>query len=249
MEQKLPIYTNVAEIKRERKEKYLSALLKNYPNLEKLTEDEYFDIKWKLEEDKDTSVLQKLMEKSLYYIIEAVADTYAKYDIEDMLPMEDGLAITIQTINEKLNKFETLPTYVIEYTHSAIYYYTYLILAREYNKEYSRTNVLDIMEPSKLTYEIDKREFDVLDKSKFNRENFLKKLNIASTYLSEKEKKFIELRFGLVTGEEMSCQDIAKMYNASRSGISLAIRRAITKLRWHRTTRELKDCLDTDIEV
>ncbi|MBR1624137.1 MAG: sigma-70 family RNA polymerase sigma factor, partial [Clostridia bacterium] len=51
------------------------------------------------------------------------------------------------------------------------------------------------------------------------------------SYLTEREKKIIEMRFGLLTGEEETQQTIADKLGISRSYVSRIEKKALSKLK------------------
>lgn len=231
MEKKLPVYTENDSVKKERKQNYLLELQKSYPNLNKLTENDYIKIKYELEQNQNKQILSELIEKSLYHIIKAVAEVYARYDIENVLPVEDGLACFIYEFGKKINEFETLPKNVAGYIHSVISYYAYLLIARAYNNELLIVEKLDVMAPKELEYKIDQMEHEEIPEHEIHKESLAKAFNKAGEKLLPREIDVLIMHLGLKTGKGMSFQEISKIYGITRGRVAQIFENALKKLR------------------
>ena len=75
------------------------------------------------------------------------------------------------------------------------------------------------------------------------------KLGDVLTSLTERERKILEMRFGLVDGYERTLEEIGKMYNVTRERIRQIEAKALRKLRHPTRVRHLQGFLDTEEEA
>jgi len=75
------------------------------------------------------------------------------------------------------------------------------------------------------------------------------KLGDVLTSLTERERKILEMRFGLVDGYERTLEEIGKMYNVTRERIRQIEAKALRKLRHPTRVRHLQGFLDTEEEI
>ena len=88
------------------------------------------------------------------------------------------------------------------------------------DKEGNEINLLDIIESEQI---------DVIDRMELA--GNLKRLGRIMQNLEEREKEIIFLRYGLVTGKEITQREIGEMLGTSRSYVSRIEKRALGKLR------------------
>ncbi len=74
------------------------------------------------------------------------------------------------------------------------------------------------------------------------------KLGDVLTSLTERERKILEMRFGLVDGYERTLEEIGKMYNVTRERIRQIEAKALRKLRHPTRVRHLQGFLETEEE-
>src|SRR5690242_14546523 len=75
------------------------------------------------------------------------------------------------------------------------------------------------------------------------------KLGDVLTSLTERERRILEMRFGLVDGYERTLEEIGKMYNVTRERIRQIEAKALRKLRHPTRVRHLQGFLDTEEEA
>src|SRR2546425_180699 len=75
------------------------------------------------------------------------------------------------------------------------------------------------------------------------------KLSDVLTTLTERERKILEMRFGLLDGYERTLEEIGKMYNVTRERIRQIEAKALRKLRHPTRVRHLQGFLDTEEEA
>lgn len=75
------------------------------------------------------------------------------------------------------------------------------------------------------------------------------KLGDVLTSLTERERKILEMRFGLVDGYERTLEEIGKMYNVTRERIRQIEAKALRKLRHPTRVRHLQGFLDSEEEA
>ena len=127
----------------QRKHNYLAQLTKGYPNLKKLTPEEYKYLQNEFDFNR-IATLEILMEKSIGLVLESVANIFAKHNIEDVLPIEDALNECIINVSEHVMDFNILPHYYSEYANSIISYLCFVRISRVYNNEKHRTDFVDL---------------------------------------------------------------------------------------------------------
>jgi RNA polymerase primary sigma factor len=72
------------------------------------------------------------------------------------------------------------------------------------------------------------------------------KLGDVLTTLTERERKILEMRFGLTDGYERTLEEIGKMYNVTRERIRQIEAKALRKLRHPTRVRHLQGFLDSE---
>jgi RNA polymerase primary sigma factor len=75
------------------------------------------------------------------------------------------------------------------------------------------------------------------------------KLGDVLTSLTERERRILEMRFGLVDGYERTLEEIGKMYNVTRERIRQIEAKALRKLRHPTRVRHLQGFLDSEEEA
>ena len=70
------------------------------------------------------------------------------------------------------------------------------------------------------------------------------KLSDVLTTLTERERKILEMRFGLADGYERTLEEIGKMYNVTRERIRQIEAKALRKLRHPTRVRHLQGFLE-----
>lgn len=89
------------------------------------------------------------------------------------------------------------------------------------DKEGNEINLLDIME---------QEQADVVEQLELSG-NIKKMSRLIQEVLNEREREIIYLRYGLLTGKEVTQREIGEMLNISRSYVSRIEKRALIKLR------------------
>lgn len=246
---KMPICTLDEKLRSERKQKYLLELTKYYPALHKLTEEHYFNIKRELEQNNNTEILSTLMGESLYFVLESIADIYAKYDIEDVISIEEGLSHATCVFNERLSRFKTLPMRLSEFKHSTISYIVYLEISRKYNQELERINQIDLMIQHDLTNLIDQEQFETISKFEIMKDEFILVLKKSCAELTIREKEMLSMRLGFKTGQVMTFQEIADEYGFTKGRAHEIIVNAIRKIRENKSTKSLREYSSMNMEL
>ena len=88
-------------------------------------------------------------------------------------------------------------------------------------KEGNEINLLDIIE---------QEQEEVVDRIELS-ENIKKLSVLVEKLLDEREQEIIKMRYGLLTGEEITQREIGQMLGISRSYVSRIEKRALLKLR------------------
>ena len=66
--------------------------------------------------------------------------------------------------------------------------------------------------------------------------------------LSEREAQIVEMRFGLTDGNQMTLEEIGKLFNVTRERIRQIEARALSKMRHPLQTEELKEIFQFDVD-
>ena len=244
----MPILVISEEERTRLKDRYKNQLLKYYSSAEKLTPEDYNKIRFALEQG-DQTALKKLMDKSLFLIIDAVAEIYSKYDIVRYIPIEDGLSISILKFNQRLLEFTDLPVLCSQYKNSVINYYVYFFLLREYNNSIKRNDDVDFLDDIALTEIIDSN-FDCVETHKaIVVEDLRKQFEKAVRTLSPADRNIIMLRFGFVTGKTMTCSEMGEYLGMTASGAQQILARALRRLRYPVRSKFYKDFNPLDMEI
>ena len=242
----LPLLDVDSKTKEELKKKYMQMGLKAYNSAKKLTLAEYN----KLKQDLDNNVIDinELLEKSIYHIIEALAAIYAKYEIENVLPFDEGLSACILKINKGLVNFKKLPKFLSQYCISVINFYVYNVVSLNYNQELENTKV-ELMSNQSLFWLIDSMGGEDFSFKSLNLQDIDKKLKSLLSLLNERQARILSLRFGLITGEQMTYDEIAKRENISRMRAKNITTQALDNLRKMHKIKQLNGYCNSDLNL
>lgn len=249
MENKLPIYTNVPEIREERKKKYFKDMGHIYANLPKLTRDEYYSIK-KDFENGDSSALDRLIEKSLFYIVEDVAEIFARHEIDNILSIEDLTYQCIYKFSEHLRTFKSLPEVFSKYTNSVIQQYIFFTTIREYNLALRENKRVDSVNDDQLATLVDKEHNYTLNELEADKDKLYKLLREILDTLTEQQANVVKLYFN--PEDPKTCFEISQILNISRGRVNSLIRETINKVRGSSRYKKLikfKDYLYNEHDV
>ena len=97
----LPIYSNVAETQKKRREEFYKEVGPIYSKLKKMPKEKYFEIKQDFDAG-DKSALDRLMDESIYFIVEDVVESAEEYY---SIAFRKGSDVTAK-VNEILKSFK-----------------------------------------------------------------------------------------------------------------------------------------------
>lgn len=245
-EEKVPVYTEIKEVREQRRQRYLSEAKNYYPHLEEITNYEYKKIKQHLEDD---NTKKRLMELSIQPIIDALAGIYAKYDIEEVVPFEEGLSYVLNKFNKSLKNFTSLPDRMCEYSVSALNYYAFNVITFYYQfMKYDAKNI-EYLSNNELIWKIDKldhEEFSYKDVVKGDVRNRIIKV---MSKLNARQARVLALRYGLFDGCEKTYEEIAESENVSRSRADKIIIQALRNIRKRKNIKPLLPYQDKDLDL
>lgn len=246
MKQSLSTFKFKSKKTNERCYQYLNKLREFYPNLPMITNNEYEQYRMEFDRGDKTHLID-LIDKSIFRIIEAVARIYAQYNIDNLLPIEDGAAMAIEYISETLNNSHCLPFLMTEYIHSYINLLTYRKITRECNYEHERLQKLDILDFEEMDKLLDLRE----DKSLFNvsifKEDIYSDLEEVLSLLTPRQREVYCLRKGITTGYEMSIAEIVEKLGITRAAVYNAFIEAETRVKRSGKFKKLKEYNDLNM--
>ena len=118
-DEKVPIYTEIKEVREIRKKKYLNEAKQYYSICKHTTNEEYNHLKNEILNGNEKA-MQELLERSINPIIDALAGIYAKYYIEEYVPFEEGLSYSLEMFNKRLKAFTKFPCLWSKFSISTI---------------------------------------------------------------------------------------------------------------------------------
>lgn len=180
--------------------------------------------------DKVKEARQILIERNLR-LVAHIAKKYVNTD-EDM---EDLISIGTVGLIKAVNTFDSEKGKLVTYAARCIENELLMRLRakRKSSKEVSlyepigtdkegnEINLLDIIE---------QEQTDIVERME-NETNLGKLVSIMNRVLNEREKEIITMRYGLITGEEITQREIGKKYGISRSYVSRIEKKALEKMR------------------
>jgi RNA polymerase sigma factor (sigma-70 family) len=233
----LPIYSNVAETQKKRREEFYKEVGPIYSKLKKMPKEKYFEIKQDFDSG-DKSALDRLMDESIYFIVEDVVEIFAKYEIENVLKVEDVISSCIERYSAYIHTFYELPEVYSKYTNSIIQQYVYFTVVREYRDEYKRLENLDVMNPSQLTVAIDKERQYEIENVNQNKQEFVKTLKPLTKKLTEQQKNALIMYFS--ENNPKNIEEIAKELNITRGRAGQLLRRSLENIRTNKNIAKLE---------
>ncbi|MBO5954406.1 MAG: hypothetical protein J6Q13_00375 [Clostridia bacterium] len=247
-DQKVPLYTDIKEVREERKKGYLNEAKEYYPVLDKIKDEEYQTIKISIKNG-DTNARKRLMEVSIAPIIDALAGIYAKYDIEEVVSFEEGLSYVLDRYNKNVNTFDPLPRLWSEYSVSMINYYTFNTITYCYQfSKYNKDNV-SIMPKSRMAWEMDKLEHEDFSYRYFVKADVRKRIIEIMSKLETRQARVLALKYGLFDGCEKTFEEIAESENISRSRADQIVIQALRNIRKRKNIKPLLPYQDKDLDL
>ena len=246
IDNKFPIYSTNEVIIERRRQENLKEIGKFYKNLPQLTKEDYMLIKQEFENG-NKKIVELLMEKSLYHIVDVVAKLYAKYDLESIMPMEDGLSFAIYNFQNSLNNFTDLPSSYSGYVSNVINYFVFRYFLSEKTRQSTQEKqCVQIESFADMKYLIDGKFYED-DNKVFNRKEFAEQFFQICDNLTPKEKKVLFLRLGLETGITHTNQEVADLLGITKSNAHDTYVRALRAMRQRKEFKVLLDYKDQDM--
>lgn len=243
----MEIFTKNQSVLEDRKTRYVKEGLNYYPGAKCITSVAYKKIKKEFDAG-NKDVLKQLFEESIGDIINVVAVTYARYDVEKYVPFEEGLSFVLEKLCKYISNYEFIPKFRGEYINNVLLLGTYRIITRAYVLGKTRSCETS-MKQSDLIWHIDKRESDSLSVKDINVKDLRSNLDKIMKRLNHKEQEAIKLSYGLNTGEKLSYSKVSKKLGVSSSGVAYRVDSALRKLKNHEKLDSLKDYLEFDINT
>lgn len=242
----LPIFSEDKNVRAERKEKFIKLSKELYPNSVDLKDSEYIKIRNRIESG-DKTVVPYLLHLSINAINTAIADLYARYDIEDVLPFEEALSYSLEQFNKYFWNYDKLPEYISQYKRSLISYYSYKFVYRAYARAYKRHQNEELMSKQDLAWKKDKEDSYEIDLKELYKDEVRSLLKKTGKKLTKKQAEAIGLKFGFITGEEMRFAEVARHSKITRHWAALLVQTGLDKMR--NNSNGLKRYIDNDFEV
>lgn len=224
----LPLYVEAEITKPERKDYYINMGLSLYKGIEKLTTEEYKQIKKEIESG-NNSKFSLLFEKSIYDIIVSLANIYSNYDIESVLPYSDYLSQVILDLSQIITNIKELPNAYSKYKYNLINLYVYGNIAKHYNKQVK--NIAESMPVEKIAWLLDKVESEEFSYKDIGIQELRKEFNKVFCFLDSRQTKLLKMRVGWDSGIPMTIDEIATVENISRGRAFDILVRALNNIR------------------
>lgn len=247
-EEKVPIYTEVKGVREQRKQKYLQEA-KQFYNIEQNISNEYYN-KLKTEIlSGNENARNKLVEISINPIIDALAGIYAKYDIEEIVPFEEGLSYVLEKFVKSIKLFKDFPKLWCEYSVSTINYYVFNSITFCYQfMKYDQNNE-ELMQPSRLVWEMDKIEHEDFTYKNLTRIEARQRIIKVMSRLKPRSARVLALKFGLFDGHERTFEEISNLENVGRSRADQLVKATLHRMRRPENVKVLKLYSDYNLDL
>lgn len=163
-------------------------------------------------------------------LVAHIVKKYKNYDSEELISVGTiGLIKGINSFNSK--KGTRLATYVARCIENEI-----LMLLRQNKKHIKDVYLQNTIGTDKDGNEVTLQD-KIADEDNSIDEQVDLKMQIIKLYenlnsvLTEREKNIIEMRYGIITGEEITQREVAKLLGISRSYVSRIEKKALNKLK------------------
>ncbi len=226
--------------------KFTKKLKDYYFNLPILTAAEYEQYRDELFVGNNTHLID-LVDKSIYRIVDAVAQIYANHKVENIVPIEDAAVLAIEHVAESLETIQYLPPLLSEYLHSTISLLVYRKLDAIIKKENFRLSKIEILDCEEMEELLKQKEDVSLINGSILKENFNADLLKVLELLTPKQKELFCFRYGITTGKEMSCAEIGEKLGITREAVHNALKGINKKLNKSQEFQSFKEYNDLNM--
>ena len=199
--------------------------------LSKAEEEHYLDLLKNGNPQESQEAKEILIERNLR-LVAHIVKKYQNTDVENQDLISIGTIGLIKAIlSYDTNKNSKLATYAAKCIENEL-----LMMLRSKRKFAREVSIYEPIGTDKEGNEISlldilKQEQPDIVEEMDNRENISQLQDIINVCLNQREKEIILLRYGLITGKEVTQREIGEYYGISRSYISRIEKKALLKLR------------------
>lgn len=199
--------------------------------LSKEEEEHYLDLLKNGNPQESQEAKEILIERNLR-LVAHIVKKYQNTDVENQDLISIGTIGLIKAIlSYDTNKNSKLATYAAKCIENEL-----LMMLRSKRKFAREVSIYEPIGTDKEGNEISlldilKQEQPDIVEEMDNRENISQLQDIINVCLNQREKEIILLRYGLITGKEVTQREIGEYYGISRSYISRIEKKALLKLR------------------
>ena len=199
--------------------------------LSKEEEEHYLDLLKNGNPQESQEAKEILIERNLR-LVAHIVKKYQNTDVENQDLISIGTIGLIKAIlSYDTNKNSKLATYAAKCIENEL-----LMMLRSKRKFAREVSIYEPIGTDKEGNEISlldilKQEQPDIVEEMDNRENISQLQDIINVCLNQREKEIILLRYGLITGKEVTQREIGEYYGISRSHISRIEKKALLKLR------------------
>ncbi len=245
--EKLPIYTLDRNLIKKRKQNYINMGKEIYPKTEPLTEEKY-DVIFNSFNSGNKHCLNELFTLSIDHIIKTLANIYAKYDIENVLPFEESLSVSLEAIIKYVNNYETLPNSHWDYLCKILNITIYNKLTKIYSRTKHYQDKVETQPNSSIIYIIDKQGSQSNEYSKILINEARERINKTKAKLPSRNAKVLELRYGLNNNNPLTFEEIGKIENVGRNCAHQLVSAALKRVRKPENIKKLNIYKDLDFQ-
>ena len=247
-EEKVPLYTEIKEVREQRKQKYIKEAKQYYNILDNTSDEEYNRLKKEIANGNECA-RKEMMERLINPIISALAAIYAKYDIEEIVPFEDGLSYSLEMFNKRLKGFKKFPRLWSEFSISTINFYVFNAVTLYYQSmKYDARNVEYLPEQS-LAWEIDKREHEEFSYHEIVKNDVRKRIIDIMARLETRQARVLALKYGFYDGCERTFEEISRLENVSRGRAEQLVTQSLRHIRKSKNNRTIRMYRDADLDL
>lgn len=243
----LPIFTECKLLRELREKKYMEEGMSLYPNVQEGTVQEYEELKEAFINN-DSTAMSRLMELSIFAVIESVAKIYAKYDLDEVLPYSEAVSCSLDRFYKYSFNFKSLPNNYCSFKTSLISYYVFKFVRRQYKLEFARINTTSVQKKENVIWQIDHNESEEFNGKHIILSEVRKSLNkVFDQKLTKNQLNALSLRYGLNDDIQRSFTEVANELNLSRARAKDLVDRALKNIR--KNQKKLNVYSDCNLEI
>lgn len=225
-------------IREVRRREFSKIAKEHYKVLEGISTEEYKQLRDDFNSGIDN--INELLEKSVSLIVSSVIDFYTRYEIEDLLPFEDGVSLALEFTLEDIQRFDHMPSSLSHYNRS-IDYHVFGVLCRKYERALRHTSTHNIMPREDVEDIVDNQFYYEITNQNISREEVKNILAKLFNDLTASEAKFLIARYGLLNDKQLTFEEAGAKYGVTKQRAEDIVKRGLKRIRKHKLMNRLNE--------